>query len=149
MLPINESFAGGSLQGGHTVHVRTFAGMSGRCLWCDTKHIGSPDPERRVSIADMMIKAEDTNTWAMMSPEDVLLAVQAFSAPHVVIAGGEPRVVRPGATDAARRLRLLGAVVDIGHPSHSGESLHMGHCQPEVRHAGLAIGSGWGFAARQ
>lgn len=89
-----------------------------------------------------MIKTEDTNTWAMMSPEDVLLAVQAFSAPHVVIAGGEPRVVRPGATDAARRLRLLGAVVDIGHPSHAGGSLHMGHCQPEVRHAGLAIGSG-------
>lgn len=43
-----------------------------------------------MSIADMMIKTEDTNTWAMMSPEDVLLAVQAFSARHVVITGGEP-----------------------------------------------------------
>lgn len=43
-----------------------------------------------MSIADMMIKTEDTNAWAMMSPEDVLLAVQAFSARHVVITGGEP-----------------------------------------------------------
>lgn len=43
-----------------------------------------------MSIADMMIKTEDTNTWAMISPEDVLLAVQAFSARHVVITGGEP-----------------------------------------------------------
>lgn len=61
-----------------------------RCPWCDTKHTWFVDPERRVSIADMMIKTEDTNTWAMMSPEDVLLAVQAFSARHVVITGGEP-----------------------------------------------------------
>lgn len=43
-----------------------------------------------MSIADMMIKAEDANTSAMMSPEDILLAVQAFSARHVVITGGEP-----------------------------------------------------------
>lgn len=144
MLPINESFE--TIQGeackAGTVCVRTFAGMSGQISVVRHQAHWFADPERRVSIADMMIKTEDTNTWAMMSPEDVLLAVQAFSAPYVVIAGGEPRAVRPGATDAARRLRLLGAVVDIGHPSHSGESLHMGHCQPEVRHAGLAIGSG-------
>lgn len=43
-----------------------------------------------MSIAEMMIKTEDTNTWAMMSPQDVLLAAQAFSARHVVITGGEP-----------------------------------------------------------
>lgn len=64
--------------------------MPVRCSWCDTKHPWFADPERRISIADMMIKSEDTNTGAMMSPEDVLHAVQAFSAGPVVITGGEP-----------------------------------------------------------
>lgn len=95
-----------------------------RCPWCDTKHRWFADQERRVSIAAMMIKTEDTRrsrpsgiseqqlldaapkvletkpgpppvlTWVMMSPEDVLLAMQAFSARHVVITGGEPALYR-------------------------------------------------------
>lgn len=31
-----------------------------RCPWCDTKHRWFADQERRVSIAAMMIKTEDT-----------------------------------------------------------------------------------------
>lgn len=93
MLPINEIFEtiqGEACKAGTpSVFVRLQA-CPVRCPWCDTKHTWFVDPERRVSIADMMIKTEDTNTWAMMSPEDVLLAVQAFSARHVVITGGEP-----------------------------------------------------------
>lgn len=61
-----------SLHDRHTVHVRTVAGMLGQVSGCHTKHPWFADPERRVSIGDMMIKTEDTNTWAMMSPEDVL-----------------------------------------------------------------------------
>lgn len=93
MLPINEIFEtiqGEACKAGTpSVFVRLQA-CPVRCPWCDTKHTWFADPERRVSIAEMMIKTEDTNTWAMMSPHDVLLAVQAFSARHVVITGGEP-----------------------------------------------------------
>lgn len=93
MLPINEIFEtiqGEARKAGTpSVFVRLQA-CPVRCPWCDTKHTWFVDPERRVSIADMMIKTEDTHTLAMMSPEDVLLAVQAFSARHVVITGGEP-----------------------------------------------------------
>lgn len=93
MLPINEIFEtiqGEACKAGTpSVFVRLQA-CPVRCPWCDTKHTWFVDLERRVSIADMMIKTEDTHTWAMMSPEDALLAVQAFSARHVVIAGGEP-----------------------------------------------------------
>lgn len=93
MLPINEIFEtiqGEACKAGTpSVFVRLQT-CPVRCPWCDTKHTWFADPERRVSIAEMMIKTEDTNTWAMMSPEDVLLAVQAFSARHVVITGGEP-----------------------------------------------------------
>lgn len=64
--------------------------MLGQVSGCHTKHPWFADPERRVSIGDMMIKTEDTNTWAMMSPEAVLLAAQAFNARHVVITGGDP-----------------------------------------------------------
>lgn len=55
MLPINESFEpsrGGSLQGGHTVRVRTFAGMSGQMSVVRHQAHWFADPERRVSIAD-------------------------------------------------------------------------------------------------
>jgi 7-carboxy-7-deazaguanine synthase len=93
VLPINEIFEtiqGEACKAGTpSVFVR-LQGCPVRCPWCDTKHTWFVDSERRVSIADVMIKTEDTNTWAMMSPEDVLLAVQAFSARHVVITGGEP-----------------------------------------------------------
>lgn len=93
MLAINEIFEtiqGEACKAGTpSVFVRLQA-CPVRCPWCDTKHTWFVDSERRVSIADMMIKTEDTNTWAMMSPEDVLVAVQAFSARHVVITGGEP-----------------------------------------------------------
>lgn len=93
MLPINEMFEtiqGEACKAGTpSVFVR-FQTCPVRCPWCDTKHTWFADPERRVSIAEMMIKTEDTSTWAMMLPEDVLLAVQAFSARHVVITGGEP-----------------------------------------------------------
>ncbi|KRQ03851.1 7-carboxy-7-deazaguanine synthase QueE [Bradyrhizobium manausense] len=93
MLPVNEIFEtiqGEACKSGTPSVFLRLQACPVRCPWCDSKHTWVADPANQVSIAEITAKVEDTNTWAMMSPREILLAVQGFRARHVVITGGEP-----------------------------------------------------------
>lgn len=86
----------------------------------------------------------------MMSPEDVLLAVQAFSARHVVITGGEPALYDLGPLTTL----LVGSGFSVQLETSGTQAIQANPSkwvtgQPEMWRAGCAICSGLGFAACQ
>jgi 7-carboxy-7-deazaguanine synthase len=83
----------GSLAGVPSVFVRT-SGCNLRCVWCDTPYT-SWQPE-----------------GSELSPKEILEAVLAFEASHVVITGGEP-MIAPGLSDLAAQFRANGLHITI------------------------------------
>jgi 7-carboxy-7-deazaguanine synthase len=87
-LPVNELFESlqgeGKLAGTPSVFVRT-SGCNLRCWFCDSYHTSW----------------EPTGVWR--SVDDVVAAVEAFDADHVVLTGGEP-LVHDAAGDLLDRL---------------------------------------------
>jgi 7-carboxy-7-deazaguanine synthase len=79
-----------------TTFVRFFA-CNLRCSWCDTKHSWS---------------LREGGTYAEMTPLQVLDAVQALGARHVVLTGGEPTLQRD-LPDLAQRLDAAGLHVTV------------------------------------
>jgi len=83
----------GELTGVPSVFVRT-SGCNLRCNWCDTPY-ASWNPEGR-----------------QMAVEEILAAVAAFPAKHVVLTGGEP-MIAPGIHELAFRLQEEGYHITI------------------------------------
>lgn len=62
------------------------------CSWCDTKHTWEKRPERRISLAEVLVKRGESDAWSGSSAEELLqqMTLQGYSARHIVITGGEP-----------------------------------------------------------
>lgn len=91
--PINEVFETVQGEGTYTGTPAVFLRLQGcgvGCPWCDTKHTWALDIERETSMSSVMDKKEDSDAWAAMDAEGIVRVVQAFTARHVVITGGEP-----------------------------------------------------------
>ena len=95
---INELFetiqGEGSFTGQPSIFIR-LQGCPVACSWCDTKHTWDINIEDKVSPSDMLHKAQESNTWAELSVEQILSIVkeQGYQAKHLVITGGEPCMV--------------------------------------------------------
>jgi 7-carboxy-7-deazaguanine synthase len=93
VIAVNEIFdtiqGEGVFAGVPSVFIR-LQGCPVGCPWCDTKHTWPTSERKRVSIDDMMAKAEDAPTWAAMEVIDVVENVRQFGHSHFVITGGEP-----------------------------------------------------------
>ncbi len=95
---INELFetiqGEGSFTGQPSIFIR-LQGCPVACSWCDTKHTWDINLEDKVNPSDMLNKAQESNTWAELSVEQILAIVkeQGYQAKHLVITGGEPCMV--------------------------------------------------------
>jgi 7-carboxy-7-deazaguanine synthase len=97
VMEIYRSVQGeGTLMGVATTFVRFFA-CNLRCSWCDTKHSWS---------------VKEGGTFQEMTPPQVLAAVEALAARHVVLTGGEPTLQR-GLPELARLLSNAGFHVTV------------------------------------
>lgn len=83
----------GSLAGMPSVFVRT-SGCNLRCTWCDTPYTSWAPEGRELSI------------------DEIVAAVHAHSAAHVVVTGGEP-MIAPEIMALTRRLREQGLHITI------------------------------------
>jgi 7-carboxy-7-deazaguanine synthase len=93
-LPINEIFE--TIQGEATwtgtpsIFVR-LQGCPVGCPWCDTKHTWVVSRDRKVDVDVMLRKELDLDTFAFMTPLDIVSLIrERFRARHIVITGGEP-----------------------------------------------------------
>lgn len=95
---INELFetiqGEGSFTGQPSIFIR-LQGCPVACSWCDTKHTWEIDLEKKVSASAMLDKAQESDTWATLSVEQILAVVieKGYQAKHIVITGGEPCMV--------------------------------------------------------
>lgn len=92
-LPINEVFE--TLQGEatYTGQPAVFVRLQGcpiACGFCDTKHTWALRPEDEVSASVMLAKVDAAQTYALLTPEDLLAMLGGFRARHIVLTGGEP-----------------------------------------------------------
>jgi 7-carboxy-7-deazaguanine synthase len=91
--PVNEVFE--TIQGEATwtgtpsVFIR-LQGCPVGCAWCDTKHTWEVNETDRVTIPVMLAKDADTPEHSEMSVGDIIGLLEAYTARHVVITGGEP-----------------------------------------------------------
>lgn len=92
--PVNEIFY--SLQGEATfagvpaVFIR-LQGCGVGCSFCDTKHTWAIADTRIVTKSEIINKANDNDTFAYFSIEELLLEVSTYGkGRHVVLTGGEP-----------------------------------------------------------
>lgn len=62
------------------------------CAWCDTQHTWEINPEKQTSVAQVVTKATEDDTWFAATAEQIyqLFQEQGYRAKHVVITGGEP-----------------------------------------------------------
>jgi len=92
-LPVNEMFE--TIQGEATftgtpaVFVRT-QGCPVGCPWCDTKHTWDIEPPFKIAQALLFMKTDDTKHYAEFKSEELMEALDQYSARHIVITGGEP-----------------------------------------------------------
>ena len=95
---INELFetiqGEGSFTGQPSIFIR-LQGCPVECSWCDTKHTWPINLDDKVSANVMLAEAEESQSWADMSVDEiiVLVKVQGYRAKHIVITGGEPCMV--------------------------------------------------------
>jgi 7-carboxy-7-deazaguanine synthase len=92
-LPVNEIFQTVQGEATYTGTPAIFIRLQGcpvGCPWCDTKHTWLVSVDRKVEIEAMMRKEKDADTFAFMTPEDLVAECLALQARHVVITGGEP-----------------------------------------------------------
>jgi 7-carboxy-7-deazaguanine synthase len=90
---VNEVFQSIQGEARHTGTPSVFVRLQGcavGCPWCDTKHTWAVDPDREVSMEEMLAKEVDAPTFARMTQAAILSVVSRFNARHVVITGGEP-----------------------------------------------------------
>lgn len=90
---VNEVFDTIQGEAVHTGTPATFLRLQGcdvGCPWCDTKHTWRADPGNRVSVADMLTKAGDSPTYAMMTVPELAALLGPRTPRAVVITGGEP-----------------------------------------------------------
>lgn len=94
MLRVNEIFPTIQGEATWTGTPATFIRLQGcpvGCSWCDTKHTWPSGHERkRITIPELLQKVDPAPTWAEMTPEQVVVAVQPMAPRHFVITGGEP-----------------------------------------------------------
>ncbi|ATO34450.1 7-carboxy-7-deazaguanine synthase [Dickeya dianthicola] len=95
LYPINEMFQTLQGEGFFTGVPAVFIRLQGcpvGCSWCDTKHTWEKRPERQISLAEVVVKSGESDAWSGSSAEDLIqrMALQGYSARHVVITGGEP-----------------------------------------------------------
>ncbi len=108
----------GSLAGVPSVFVRT-SGCNLRCVWCDTPY------------------ASWNPTGTQRTLEEILSAVTAFPAKHVVLTGGEPMVAK-GMHELAARLRELGKHITIetaGTIAPNGIACDLASLSPKLAHS--------------
>ena len=95
---INEMFetiqGEGSFTGQPSIFVR-LQGCPVGCSWCDTKHTWEIYLDQQVDANAMLDKAQESETWAELSVEQLLAIVKerGYQAKHLVITGGEPCMV--------------------------------------------------------
>ncbi|NQZ83334.1 MAG: 7-carboxy-7-deazaguanine synthase QueE [Colwellia sp.] len=84
----------GSFTGQPSIFIR-LQGCPVECSWCDTKHTWPINLDDKVSANVMLAEAEESQSWADMSVDEiiVLVKVQGYRAKHIVITGGEPCMV--------------------------------------------------------
>ncbi|AIR70849.1 7-carboxy-7-deazaguanine synthase QueE [Dickeya fangzhongdai] len=95
LYPINEMFQTLQGEGFFTGVPAVFIRLQGcpvGCSWCDTKHTWEKLPERQIPLAEVLVKSGESDAWSGSSVEELLqqMALQGYSARHVVITGGEP-----------------------------------------------------------
>ncbi|WP_042860891.1 7-carboxy-7-deazaguanine synthase QueE [Dickeya sp. NCPPB 3274] len=95
LYPINEMFQTLQGEGFFTGVPAVFIRLQGcpvGCSWCDTKHTWEKLPERQIPLAEVLVKSGESDAWSGSSVEELLrqIALQGYSARHVVITGGEP-----------------------------------------------------------
>lgn len=108
----------GSLAGVPSVFIRT-SGCNLRCVWCDTPY------------------ASWNPTGTEMTIEEILAAVTAHPAQHVVLTGGEPMIAK-GIHDLAARLHELGKHITIetaGTIAPKGIACDLASLSPKLAHS--------------
>jgi 7-carboxy-7-deazaguanine synthase len=125
VMEIYRSVQGeGTLMGVNTTFVRFFA-CNLRCSWCDTKHSWS---------------LRTGGSFEEMTPQQVLGAVEALGARHVVLTGGEPCLQRD-LGELARRLDERGLHVTVEtaatiFPEAAIPHVHLWSLSPKLPSAG-------------
>ena len=92
-LPVNEIFATVQGEGFHVGTPSIFVRLQGcdvGCGWCDTKHTWQLQAAHESNLETMLAKHESDERYAWMDLDQVLAAIEPFTARHVVITGGEP-----------------------------------------------------------
>ncbi len=95
LYKVNEVFetiqGEGSFTGMPSIFVRLQECPVG-CSWCDTKHTWLVDPDAQQSLAVIIAKQDESESWAAATAEQLLqlFSEQGYQARHVVITGGEP-----------------------------------------------------------
>lgn len=95
LYKVNEVFetiqGEGSFTGMPSIFVRLQECPVG-CSWCDTKHTWLVDPDAQQSLAVIIAKQGESESWAAATAEQLLqlFSEQGYQARHVVITGGEP-----------------------------------------------------------
>jgi 7-carboxy-7-deazaguanine synthase len=92
---VNEVFETIQGEGSFTGIAAIFVRLQGcpvGCSWCDTKHTWQVDAALQQPLGDIVIKREETEHWAGVTPAQLLalFAKEGYQARHVVITGGEP-----------------------------------------------------------
>ena len=95
---INELFETIQGEGSYTGQPSIFIRLQGcpvGCSWCDTKHTWEIKLDQQVDSADMLSKAQESESWSALTPQQILdvFNEQGFKAKHIVITGGEPCMV--------------------------------------------------------
>jgi 7-carboxy-7-deazaguanine synthase len=92
-FPINEIFETVQGEAYYTGTPAVFVRLQGctvGCPWCDTKHTWPVNAADAASIDHMLAKKDSEQSYANMTVEQIVEAVNRFKARHVVITGGEP-----------------------------------------------------------
>jgi len=78
-----------SFAGTPSVFIR-LQGCDVGCAFCDTKHTWARKTEDQISVDDMLAKAVEAPTHALMDAAQIIKAITPHSVRHAVITGGEP-----------------------------------------------------------
>lgn len=121
----------GSLVGVPSVFIRT-SGCNLRCVWCDTPY------------------ASWNPTGTEMTVDEIIAAVMAHPAMHVVLTGGEPMVAK-GMHQLAARLRDLGKHITIetaGTIAPKGIACDLASISPKLAHSTPSVEMAGAWSAR-
>lgn len=93
-LPVNEIFETMQGEAKWTGTPSVFVRLQGcpvGCPWCDTKHTWYQHGSvQEITHLEMQNKSEDSDKYAVMEVDDLVVMILRYRAKHVVITGGEP-----------------------------------------------------------